>query len=225
MSSSSSSVSSSSSAGAVAPAGFGSFVTSAEAGDNPLVTSALTLDADHRMIVGVVHQQQAGTERTGGPPTWKGNTMTQVLDTKISDSSEGRTEMWYYANSTGTTGSMSVPNTPGLNMMAVVADYTHPSLSLSLSDATGATDVVVDPRLTLNSVAQGSIVIEVVTSGSKDLPSAILGPGVDISTTDHGNWSCWCQYATGASGVDITMGHTGVAEDDAPRIMAAFVPA
>ena len=182
------------------------------------ITLAHTCTAGTRLLV-MGLATRSTTIRTGGAPTYNSVTMAQI-QTAIAGSAECTAELWYLANpDTGSSYNISVPNANATTERVVASNYTNDA-TIYLQASTSTTNSTANPTLTLNSVAQDSLVVDILGDGRADVPSANTG-GTVLTNNDEGAWVDSAQYKITTSSGNVTFTWV-VANDDVAFIMASF---
>jgi len=162
------------------------------------------------------------TARTGGAPTYDGNTMTQADQTR--QSTETFAELWYLLNPpTGSSLTVSIPNTGAVYLSPVASSYKAASgYSSALRTANGGTGTSTNPTgPTLTGLASGDVIIAVVGTGANSWnPSGRTG--TQLYDRDDGNYGNGAQYLIKTDSADVAMSWTFGTSDDWAICEAAF---
>ncbi len=160
------------------------------------------------------------TARSGGPPTYNGVELTQA-DTNRGVT-EASSEIWYLlAPPTGSALSISIPNSGGLAMGAVVATANAQSGYRSIYDNVGQTATTGSgPSVTVASTA-GGVIFAVVSSGDNGFnPTARTG--TNLYQGDAGAWGYGTQYLLETTTGSRAMSWTEATSDDYGAIAVSF---
>jgi len=168
----------------------------------------------------------AGTARGGGAPTYAGGTLLQAGTTRYGTTGpEASAELWYLLDPpTGTAGTVSIPNSGGVAMAAMVASAIAGAGYTSALEATGGSArVSTNPIASITTSTVGDIIFGVVSNGATTFnPTATTG--VQLYENDNGSWGGGAQYLiktnTGAQDIAWTFGTS----EDWGIALAAFKP-
>ena len=168
----------------------------------------------------------AGTARAGGAPTYAGGTLSQAGTTRYGTASpEASAELWYLLNpTTGVAGTISIPNSGGVAMAAMIASaIAGPGYTSALEATGGSAGVSTNPTASITTSTVGDIIFGVVANGATTFnPTATTG--VQLYENDNGSWGGGSQYLikadTGAQNIAWTFGTS----EDWGVALAAFKP-
>jgi hypothetical protein len=184
---------------------------------NPQTLSYTCGSGTTLLVLGIV--TAGATARTGGAPTYDGVAMTQVDSTQTA--TETNVEMWYLADpSTGAAYDISVPNSNTLTLYLIASSYKAASGYTSTLDVSnGTTGSAADPSLSVDTNADGDVVVDVLGHGYHKIPTG--NNQTLLYSTDDGAYTDSAQYALQASAGLITLSWTANADDWA-MIVGAF---
>jgi hypothetical protein len=201
---------------------FGTASTRTSAATNPIAAAAFTVD-DLDTVVVLFLKVNGGTDRTGGAPTFAGQTMTQASTTqKAASSPEASCELWYLLNPLQGSWVCSIPNAGELTVFYTLATGRAKAGGHSALDVVAGTNgTSTNPSAGAATTTQdGDIGFAVCCSGLTDFDPATpshtgfgTGTGTPLGTFDDGAHGGGQQYALQASAGAITMGWT-VGSDD-----------
>lgn len=183
------------------------------------ITGTLTIDSTATLVA--FHITTTGGSRAGGAPSFSGETLTQAGTTVTS--AEGSAEIWYkLAPITGTSRSITVPNTGTLNVQVVVSSYISSSGSTDY-DTTGQTSGVSDTAsITITPTADGAVIVDAMFSGDRD--DTAVSTASLLYASDTGSESNASQYLLQTTQAGFAMGYTLTRSDDWAIVGASFIP-
>ena len=164
-----------------------------------------------------------GTTRTGGAPTYNGNTLTQVATALGDTGGEGTAELWYLVNPpTGSALSVSVPNTGAGYITVIISSYKAAAGYTSALDATNQaySTSSTNPTVSVTSHINGDVIVDSLFTGYTSPPSA--NNRVLLYQNDTGNESNGAQYYLQATAATAAMSWTRSTADDWQLVAAAF---
>ena len=183
---------------------------------NPATVEVTPTSGATLLVVGIV--TYLNITRTGGAPTFNGDTLTQVGS--VETASESNVEMWYLADPSIGTFDVSIPNTNGKSMFIVASVYKAQAGHTSTLDVTNQNNAVsANPSVAVTTTEDGDVLVDVMGDGNTNNPSA--NSDILLYSTDNGGMSDNHQYALQANAGAKTMSWT-VASDDWAMIVGAF---
>jgi len=183
------------------------------------------------LVLGIVDASltnQNPRKRTGGNPTYGGLSMTFVIDcsnpTGAAGSAETWVEMWYLLNtSTGSSYSLSVPNTSGQQMQLHVAsfkvgtDRTASAIDVSTILFSGA---LANPLANIHTTRKGDVIVGLLGDGLNSAPTAQTGSLLSSQYVATHSGAMQYKIQTAVSG-DLSVGWT-IASDDVAAILGSW---
>lgn len=189
---------------------------------NP-ITANYTVAFGDSLIVVMLNVASA-TSRAGGALTWGSTTLTQVNSTqKAAASPEASAEMWYMANPTPGTQTLTIPNTGGLTIKyTVVIGRAGSGQVVALDASNGANNTGTNPSPgSITTGWDGDIIFAIIAGGAQTWsPSAQAG--TVIANTDDGATGGGEQYTIQATHGAIDLNWTFGTSDDWGAVVGAF---
>ena len=190
-------------------------------GSGSPVTQAYTCGSGTTVLC-VTIVTEGGTDRTGGAPTYNGVALTQADSTrKHSAAPEQSAELWYLlAPATGSSLTISVPNTGSFNLFCQASSYKAGAGKTSALDTSnGGSGASSNPSVSVTTTLGGAVIVAVLGDGAASNPSAQTG--TLLSSTDNGAFSDSHQYTLQTFAGAVASGWT-VSTDDWGCCVAAF---
>ena len=193
---------------------------------NPITTASLTLDTNEKLAVLMI-KTVGGTDRSGGAPTFGGQTMTQANSTqKAVSSPEAGCELWYLLDPPTGAQTASIPNEGTLTLYYTVATGKASSTlsgSVVLNGSNGGNATSTNPTPGAIVVTADQALGFAVTAGGWTNFSSATPAGVALSTSDDGAHGGAEQYLNIASGPgSFTLNWTFGTSDDWGAVAAVF---
>jgi len=150
------------------------------------ITVAYTAGANSKLVVLAICGVQNGVAGRGDdPPTYNGNNMAQVDESRSSQ--EGFTEMWYYLSPDAEVErNIIIPNVSTYSIRYTIVDFINASADASYFGGSGASDGSgADVPATLADVPDGSVCVSCMVHGEKDVFASIT-TGITLSENPPG---------------------------------------
>jgi hypothetical protein len=147
------------------------------------------------------------TARTGGAPTYNGTPMTDSGEGFVVHTECG-VEVWYLVNpDTGSSYTVSVPNSGALNLDVSVASFIPTSGAGNKDSSNNGTGISVNPSINVVTNVDNCLMIGALGSGDRDAPTAGTNYTI-IHTQDAGNQTWGSEYdldagTSGTTAVDF----------------------
>jgi len=168
------------------------------------------------LVLGIVVYGSTG--RTGGAPTFNGDTLTQVGT--VETATESNVEMWYLADPSIGTYDVSLPNTNSRNMYIVASVYKAQAGHTSTLDVTNQDSTLsANPSISVTTTEDGDVLVDVLGDGYSVNPSD--NSDILLYSTDNGAMSDNHQYALQGSAGGKTLSWV-CGSDDWAMIVSAF---
>ena len=178
------------------------------------VTLSFTIQTGD-VLLALCIMQGDDVPRTGGSPTRGAQTFVQAGSTQTG-SKEASAAVWYIIDPTVGTADISVPNdTPHVLDLSAVSFYGTGAEYFGVSESN---TTVADPSLTIDSVPEGSALVNAFGSGYKDLASASDNV---LDTYDYAGYTTQSQYKIAPSTANQTLPWTQPS-DDVANVLAAW---
>ena len=158
--------------------------------------------------------------RAGTAPTYNSVAMTQAGTTRTQGNVSA--ELWYMLNPpTGTSYTISVPNTGAINVRIIASSYIpDPNFLYAIDQTNGNVGTGADPSVSVTNTADGDVIVDMMCH---ELNTAETGRNRTLLfATDEGVWNTAAQYylqPTGGSAA--AMSHT-IGADNWGLCVASF---
>ncbi len=187
--------------------------------DDPLTGSFTCAAGVTLLVVSIV---TPNTTRSGSAPTYDGNALTQAGSTQVA--TETTCELWYLlAPPTGSSLTVSVPNTGTDDLNVVVSSYISSTGGSVLDVTAGTTGVSTTASQAVTPTRSGAAIVDSCGTGSGDVP--VSNSQTTLFSTDYGTAGDNAQYALQEDAAEITFSWTQGGGDDWCIAVAAFLSA
>lgn len=204
---------------------FGQATTRASSATNPITTGSITLASNEKIIV-LLLKVVGGTNRTGGSPTFGGQTMTQANSTqKAVTSPEASCELWYLLDPPSGANTASIPNAGSLTCFYTLATAEASSSSngkVSLDNANGGNATSTNPTPGAVQVTTEQTIGFAITAGGWTTWNPSSQVGTIIANTDDGANGGGEQYWVTTGPGSKTLSWTFGTSDDWGAVAAFF---
>lgn len=130
-------------------------------------------------------------------------------------------EMWYLINpTTGSSLTISVPNTGGLNIRIIAATATSTVASARLDQNSNTTGTGANPSHAVTTLANGEWIVDIMAN-SNNSPESGRSQTL-LFANDEGVWQSDAQYAVQTNAGSITFSHT-ITSGNWAHIVASFM--
>jgi hypothetical protein len=187
------------------------------------VTFSFTVDAADTLLVLMIRVVGA-SDRTGGAPTYAGQTLTQVdIPRKATVGPESSAELWYLLDPPAGTADVSIPNSATQTIWHMAATGRAQSgFTSALDGASGGQGTTANPTPgDIMTTVDGDIGFAIVAAGAATwAPSAQTG--TVLNNTDDGPNGTGRQYHLQATAGTVNLGWTFGTADDWGAVGAYF---
>lgn len=202
---------------------FGKASVRATSSANPITSSAFAVEVAETVIVLMI-KVVGGTDRTGGAPTFAGQTMLQASTAqKAAASPEAIAELWYLLDPPAGSYTASIPNAGSLTLFYTLASgKAKPGAGSALDGVSGANNTSTNPAPgSITTTQDGDIGFAIVAAGAQSWgPSAQAG--TVIANNDDGANGGGEQYHLQATAGATNLNWTFGTSDDWGAVAAYF---
>lgn len=174
---------------------------------NPLTSNYTAGSGATILVIGIV--TAGSSQRSGGAPTFNGNSLTQADQTRQHGTNpEISCELWYLLEpENGTAHQVSIPNPTSLTLHIQVSTYSAAGgFTSDLDVEGGSSGTSASPSVSLTPTEDGAVIVGVFGDGEDFAPTDQTG--TELNTTDDGLYSDSNQFTLQVTAAAIGTGWT-----------------